>query len=76
MRRYFCNDGDGQIIIGRDREIRFLYRSLKRHGYTPLYVEEPKFKNNSIYGIDITNDGFYTVINSETLVRLLLAGVI
>lgn len=82
MKRYFYfydeenRECCGQIIIGTDRDIRSLYKNMKYHGFTPYYVEDPILKPNSLYGIDITEDGFYTVINSETIVRLLLAGVI
>lgn len=83
MKRYFCEEtvdgqtvNSGQIIIGTDRDIRSLYKQLRQQGYTPRYTEMPKLNADSIYGIDLMADGFYTVMNSDTIARLLLLGVI
>ena len=83
MKRYFYEDTangqtirGGQIIIGTDRAIRSLYKALIQKGYAPMYTEMPSFRAFTIYGINLMDNGFYTVINSDTIARLMLYGVI
>lgn len=63
-----------KVYIGTDREIRSLYRKLGEHTeLMPTFSEKPKFRENAVYGLHIKNNGQYAVINSDTVVRLLMS---
>lgn len=65
-----------KVYIGTDREIRSLYKKLKGHSeleLIPKFCGEPKFRKNGIYGLHIGSDGQYTVINSDTVVKMMMS---
>lgn len=74
MRRYYMHDVDDTytLVVGTDREIRSLYTRLERHGFYPTFTNFPKFRYGGMYGITIEKDGWYQVINSDTVVRFLI----
>lgn len=63
-----------KVFVGTDREIRSLYKKLEKHAeldLTPLFCDRPKFRENGMYGLHITNEGYYKVINSDAIVRMI-----
>ena len=63
-----------KVYIGSDREIRSLYRKLGEHTeLIPTFTKKPKFRENAVYGLHIKNDGKYVIINSDTVVKLLMS---
>ena len=65
-----------KVYIGTDREIRSLYKKLKEHEeleLRPVFSGKPKFRENAVYGLHIKNDGKYVIINSDTVVKLLMS---
>lgn len=76
MKRYFINEKDEgyfNLIIGTTREIRSLYRTLANKGYTPVFANNPIFRDNAMYGIILDHIGCYYVVNSDSIVRFLVA---
>ena len=70
--KYDTIDGAYTLVVGTDREIRSLYNNLERHGYMPTFSDFPKFRTGGMYGITIEKDGWYQIINSDTVVRFLI----
>ena len=72
MKRYFY-DG-GFVVIGEADEIRRLDRNLRsRDGSRPSHIDPPVLVSGRIYGLDF-EDGTYTVLNANTIIRLMMSG--
>lgn len=77
IRKFVWNENDGileKVYIGTDREIRSLYKELEKHAeldLAPLFCDKPKFRKNGMYGLHIASDGYYTVINSDTIAQMI-----
>ena len=61
--------------VGTAREIRSLYKNLeKKTSFIPLFVDEPKFNANRMYGIAVDKGNKYYNVVSETDVVYWLIG--
>ena len=64
------------LVVGTDRQIRSLYKKLAEHDFLPSFCDAPKFRKGGMYGIIIEEDGRFFVINSDTVVNILVTTVI
>lgn len=71
MKRYYVNDTT--VVVGTDREIRSLYTALANHGFLAVFTGTPKFRAGSMYGIIIRDCDQFVVVNSDTLIRILVS---
>ena len=61
------------IYVGTAREIRSLYKNLvKRKIAYPIFTDFPVFNPYKMYGLEIGENGDMMVINSDTILTLLL----
>lgn len=67
-----CNNCAYTLVVGTDRQIRSLYKKLAEHDFLPAFCDMPKFRKDEMYGIIIEEDRYY-VINSDTIVRIMLS---
>ena len=74
MKRYYLNDVDGDytLVVGNDREIRSLYKTLERHGFCPTFANTPKFRPGGMYGLILEADNWYHVVNADTVIKLMM----
>lgn len=42
-----------------------------RTGLVALFMDHPKFKPYTVYGIEITEDGYWFVLSADTVLRVL-----
>lgn len=75
----FFNTVEGDIYyVGSTADIKAMYKSIARNQNTdirPLFCEAPKFSESRlVYAICIDKDGWMTVVNSDTMMLLILAG--
>ena len=38
-----------------------------RTGLVPMFMDHPKFKPGSVYGVEITEDGYWFVLRADTV---------
>lgn len=71
------NTVDGQLFIGETKEIEAMFNSIVKNRNTdirPLYAEKPIFsENKQFYGLLVDHDNWMTVVNSDTVLAILLA---
>lgn len=64
--------------VGETADIKALYKSIRRNKWTnlvPLFVESPKFsENKSVYALCIENDKYVSVVNSDTMLHMIITG--
>ena len=69
-----------KVYIGTDREIRSLYKNLEGkydsdcRDFIPLFPDFPILRKGGMYGIQIDKNGYYVVINSDTITRMMVDG--
>lgn len=65
-----------QVFVGESYEIQPIYKSIMRHkekhNYKRLVSLPPVFSEIGYYGLAIEDDGFFTVIHSDTILKLIL----
>lgn len=65
------------LYVGTTEEIKSLYKSIARNQCTniiPTFSDPPKFSEYRImYGLYISSDNYMQVINSDTVLSILLA---
>lgn len=74
MKRYYVEDEDeiGTLYIGTAREMKSLYKNLKiRSSAMPLFIDDPIFVKDRMYGIYLQPDGFYVDVNANTCLMVL-----
>lgn len=72
--KYDTIDGGYTLVVGTDREIRSLYNNLERHGFYPTFANQPKFRYGGMYGLILEADGWYHVVNADTVIELMMEG--
>lgn len=77
--RKFINPENGELyIVGATSDIKAIYKSIARNyntEITPYYNGSPIFAaNKQIYAICITENSWMTVINSDTMLAILMDG--
>ena len=72
-----------QYVTGETSEIRQIYKSITRANrecktdIAPYYSDFPIFSGmKSIYGLKISDEGFLTVLSSDTIMDLIVGGYI
>ena len=68
------------FYIGNTDEIRAMYKSMSRAAYKggrtdlyPRFADPPKFSDwRRCYGLCIDEEGYFTIVNSDLLLSLLL----
>ena len=81
---YRSNDPDqDHYVVGETSEIRQIYKSITRANrecksdIAPYYSDFPIFSGmKSVYGLKISDDGFLTVLSSDTIMDLIVGGYI
>ena len=78
-REYNLSEGevDSTYYVGATLDIKAIYKSIARNKNTdifPLFVEKPIFADRYIYGICIDKDYAMTVVNSDTILAMILEG--
>lgn len=72
----FKNSCDyGFVLIGGAKEISRTYRKMceKSVEFRPLFLDEPKYNLNRIYGIEVSEtEGNFKIINAECVICHLL----
>ena len=71
------------VIIGTASEIRPVYKAIVRafqHGcrttLVPIFCKFPTFVDGRYYGISIDDDGYFQIVNDDTLVSMFMDGVL
>ena len=76
----------GIYYIGTAREIKSLYRSIQRAAYKtndlknpeyktdlfPRFLGHPKFNPYKMYGLKIDADNYFTIVNSDVMLAILV----
>lgn len=69
---------DSVFYVGSREAIKAMYKSISRNqntGIRPLFCEAPKFSElRQVYALCIDKDGWLTIVNSDTMLSLILAG--
>lgn len=69
---------DSIYYVGSTADIKAMYKSIARNQNTdirPYFCDAPKFsESRQIYALCIDKDGWMTVVNSDTMLSLILAG--
>lgn len=68
---------DGSVLyVGETSQIKAMYKSIARNKDTeirPLYSDEPQFsETKQMYGLNIEEDKWMTVVNSDTVLHILM----
>lgn len=74
---FYSAEGTETYICGATADIKAIYKSIARQGgfYFPRYTEMPKFsESKQVYAICLEDDGQITIINSDTMLAMVLAG--
>lgn len=81
MKRYFDSCTESTYLVGEATEIKALYKSITRAakngntGLCPRFLDFPVFnENRRIYALCVDFAGYVTVINSDTMLSLILSG--
>ena len=62
------------IYYGTEREVRSLYKRMEKNGFVPLYVDDPKFCEGGMYAIVSPENGYFYVVDSDTVTEWLWDG--
>lgn len=69
-----------EYYVGATSNIKALYKSIRRNRHTNLcqkYCDTPKFsESKSMYALCIDELGFVTVINSDTMLSMIIDGLV
>lgn len=69
---------DSMYYVGSTANIKAMYKSIARNRNTeisPMFCEAPKFsESRQVYALCIDKDNWMTVVNSDTMLSLILAG--
>lgn len=75
IKRFALQD-NSDLYVGETKEIKAMYKSIVRSKNTdirPLYADAPIFsENKQFYGLLIDHDNWMTVVNSDTVLAILL----
>ena len=81
MKKYYDNEYANVYYVGETTEVKALYKSICRAGQRgstgifPLYEDFPIFsEGRSVYGLCVTYDNTFVIINSDTILSLILKG--
>lgn len=65
-----------QAFVGESYEIQAIYKSIMRHkekhNYKTYSSIPPVFSEIGYYGLAVEDDGFFSVIHSDTILKLIL----
>ena len=71
------------VIVGTASEIRPIYKAFVRAfnagcrtSLVPTFCNFPRFVEGKYYGISIGDDGYFQIINENTLVSMFLNGTL
>ena len=81
MKEFLITDSDSgeysNLYVGSTEEIKAIYKSIVRAGNKtdvyPLFTDSPIFsENKTVYGLEIEQDNSMTILNSDTVLSILL----
>ena len=71
------------VIVGTASEIRPVYKAFVRAfnagcrtSLIPTFCDFPRFVEDRYYGISIGDDGYFQIVNENTLVSMFMNGVL
>lgn len=78
---FFTEEEDYDILyVGRKADIKALYKSMARHAMVtdiiPMDRDVFYSKFKSMYGLMVTSDGYFQIVNSDTILAFLFDGLI
>lgn len=87
MKRYeYIDQETGEVsfyYVGKTSDVKTLYKAIRRASYKgstnywPYNMDSPKFSPyKSVYAICIDSDESFHVINSDTMLALIVDGVV
>ena len=83
MKVYSANDFTSAYYVGTTTEIKTLYKSIIKSSakgncnLCPGFCDFPRFSpSREIYALSIDCDGYVTVLNSDTMLSLIVSGYV
>ena len=74
--RYYCNEVYREYYVGETADIKAMYKSIARNkitGLCPEFEGSPKFSDKkSVYALCIDEFNYFSVVNSDTMLSILL----
>ena len=76
MKKYEDIESCEVYYVGQASDIKAMYKAIRRNKVVnlyPMFCKCPKFaENKSIYALCINEDGFFTIVNSDTMLKLII----
>lgn len=81
MRKFIATKGDAKYFIGTANEIKAIFKSIKRankKGNANLhsFFVDVKFSPFKIYGLKVTEHNYFSIIEGEDILYLLITNEI
>ena len=78
LKKYYDIETNEIYYVGATSDIKAWYKSMRRNGsLCPLFGEDPKFsEEKSVYALCINDDGYFTVVNSDTMLYLIINNLV
>lgn len=78
IKKYYGVNEKEEYYVGATEDIKAMYKSIARNessGIIPLFCENAKFSiSRQVYALCISDSGFVYVVDSDTMLSLILSG--